>query len=44
MYVNAINIKDKYKMIKEYQQLTNHVLDTMGGFNIDGWKITSPAQ
>ena len=44
MYVNAINIKDKSKMIKEYQKLTNHVLDKMGGFNIDGWKIKSPAQ
>lgn len=44
MYVSAINIKDKSKMIKEYQKLTNHVLDKMGGFNIDGWKIKSPAQ
>lgn len=44
MYVNALNIKDKSKMIKEYQKLTNHVLDKMGGFNIDGWKIRSPAQ
>ena len=44
MFVNAINLKDKSKMLKEYQKLTNHILDKMGGFNIDGWKIKSPAQ
>ncbi|ACR78882.1 MULTISPECIES: nucleotidyltransferase domain-containing protein [Kosmotoga] len=43
MYVNAINIKDKSEMMKEYKMLTNHVLEKMGGFNIDGWKIKSPA-
>jgi hypothetical protein len=41
MFVKAINIKDKSQMIKEYQKLTNHILDKMGGFNIDGWKIKS---
>ena len=44
MFIKAINIKDKSKMMKEYQKLTNHVLDKMGGFNIDGWKIKSPAK
>ena len=44
MYVDAINIKDKLKMMKEYQKLTKHVLNKMGGFNIDGWKIKSPAK
>ncbi len=39
MYINAINIKDKSKMMKEYQKLTNHILDKMGKFNVDGWKI-----
>jgi len=43
MYVNAINIKDKSEMMKEYKMLTNHILEKMGGFNIDGWKIKSPA-
>jgi len=31
MYVNTINLKDKSKMLKEYQKLTNHILDKMGG-------------
>lgn len=44
MYVNAINIKNKSKMMKEYQNLTKYVLEKMGGFNIDGWKIKSPAK
>lgn len=43
MYVTAISIKDKAEMMKEYQKLTGYVLDKMGGFNIDGWKIKSPA-
>ena len=44
MFVKAINLKDKPKMMKAYQKLTNHVLSKMSGFNIDGWKIRSPAQ
>lgn len=30
MYIKSINIKDKSKMIKEYQKLTKHILDKMG--------------
>ncbi|MDC7220503.1 MAG: nucleotidyltransferase domain-containing protein [Spirochaetales bacterium] len=43
MFVNALFHKDKLTMMKEYQELTNHVLEKMGGFNIDGWKIRSSA-
>ena len=43
IYVNAMNLKDKAKMMKEYQKLTKYVLTKMGGFNIDGWKIRSSA-
>lgn len=43
MIVSVINLKDKSKMMKEYKNLTNHVLEKMGGFNIDGWKLKSPA-
>ncbi len=43
MIVSAINLKDKSKMMNEYKIATNHVLEKMGGFNIDGWKIKSPA-
>ncbi len=41
MWVNALNIKTKSKMTEAYQKLTAHVLDKMGGFNINGWKIKS---
>jgi len=41
--ISIITPKDKSKMMKEYQKLTRHVLDKMGGFNIDGWKLKSPA-
>lgn len=44
IYVRAIKLEDKNKMMKEYQKLTKHVFDKMGGFNIDGWKIKSPAE
>ncbi len=44
IYVNVTNIKDKLKIMKEYKKLTDHVLNKMGGFNINGWKIKSPAK
>ncbi len=44
MFVKAMSLKDKSRMMREYQKLTNHVLDKMGGFNIDGWKVKSPAK
>ncbi len=31
-------------MMREYQKLANHVVNKMGGFDIDGWKIRSPAR
>ncbi len=43
LFVRAINLKNKSKMMKEYQKLTKYVFDRMGGFNIDGWKIKTPA-
>ena len=43
MYVNTVTIKDKSKMMREYQKLTKHILDKMGGFDIDGWKIKTSA-
>ena len=39
MYVKAIDLKDKNKMINEYQKLTKYILEKMGWFNIDWWKI-----
>ncbi len=43
MIVSAIKLKDDSKMIIEYKAITNYVLQKMGGFNIDGWKVRSPA-
>ncbi|HOG15460.1 MAG TPA: nucleotidyltransferase domain-containing protein [Candidatus Absconditabacterales bacterium] len=43
MIVSAINIKDKTKMMEEFKTITKYTLKKMGGFNIDGWKIKSPA-
>ena len=40
---SAINIKDKTKMMEEFKTITKYALKKMGGFNIDGWKIRSPA-
>lgn len=43
LIVSAMNLKDNSEMMKEYKTITNHVLEKMGGFDIDGWKINSPA-
>lgn len=40
MYVNAIVLKDKEKLMDEYRKITDHILSKMGGFNINSWKIT----
>lgn len=41
LFVFAIKLQDKSLMMKTYKELTEHVLDKMGGFNIDGWRIKS---
>ena len=43
MYIKALECKDKSKMIEEYKNLTNYVLDKIGWFNIDGWKLKTVA-
>jgi len=43
LFVEAITLRDYSQMIKKYEQLTNHILKKMGGFNIDGWKIRTPS-
>ncbi|PIN75430.1 hypothetical protein COV18_03370 [Candidatus Woesearchaeota archaeon CG10_big_fil_rev_8_21_14_0_10_37_12] len=43
MFINTIELNEK-KMIDSYKWLTWHVLGKMGGFNIDGWKLRTPAQ
>lgn len=43
-YVGAINIKDKSQLMNEFKEIILYVLDKMGGFNIDGWKLRSPVE
>ena len=38
----AILAEDKPQAMQLYRKLTNHVLNRMSGFAIDGWKIRSP--
>lgn len=43
MYLDALCLEDESEMINAYRQLTAHVLRRMGGFNINGWKLRTPA-
>lgn len=43
MFVVALVIKPKQKMMSECKKLTDHVFVKMGGFTVDGWKIRSKA-
>jgi hypothetical protein len=39
--MKAILLEDRKKMLDGYRGLTEHALEEMGGFTIDGWKVTS---
>ena len=41
MFLKAMKLKDK--MMGSYKKLINYVLNKMGGFDINGWKIKSQA-
>lgn len=43
LYVKALKLNDRKIMLNNYIKLTKYVHVQMGGFNIDGWKIRSPA-
>jgi len=32
------------EMMEVYEEVVNHVMNKMGDFNIDGWKIKSPVE
>lgn len=42
LFKKAIVLKEKSKMMKDFESLSNHVFRQMGGFKIDGWKANSP--
>jgi predicted nucleotidyltransferase len=39
MFINAINLKEKEEMLKQYQNLSEYVLKQMDWKGIDGWKF-----
>lgn len=41
IYVDAMNLKNKTKMLSEFKKISSYVSNKMGGFNIDGWKLKS---
>lgn len=42
LFLHALRESDKEKALERYEQLTEHVLQSMSGFEIDGWKMRSP--
>ncbi|BCX14378.1 MAG: hypothetical protein KatS3mg088_061 [Patescibacteria group bacterium] len=42
MIKKALIENDKKQALKLYERLTNHVLEKMSGFGVDGWKVRSP--
>ena len=44
MYLEAIELSDKAKMMSKFKQIIQYVMKKMGGFNIDGWKIKSEVE
>ncbi|MBI2663348.1 nucleotidyltransferase domain-containing protein [Candidatus Woesearchaeota archaeon] len=44
LFIEALKIKSKDKMIKSFEEVVKHVFINMGGFDIDGWKIKSPVE
>jgi len=41
MFLKALET-DKQRMMEVYEKLVNRVMNRMGDFDIDGWKIKSP--
>lgn len=42
MYIDALKIEEKNKMLKKIQKLIEYVLNKMGGLKVNGWKIRTP--
>lgn len=43
-FSNAVTETEPARMLECAETLTGHVLDKMGGFDIDGWAFRSPAK
>lgn len=44
LFTNAAKLEQKDKMIKKYSSLTKYIIEKMGGFDIDGWKMRTPVE
>ncbi len=44
MFIGAMKETKRERMINNYKKLSGYVQKKMGGFNIDGWKLRSPAK
>jgi predicted nucleotidyltransferase len=44
LYTDAITLQEKKEMMFKYSQLTEYVLDKMGGFNISDWRVRSSSE
>lgn len=44
MFIEAMEEKNKNKMLERFNKLVKHVQYKMGGFEIDGWKFRSSAK
>ncbi len=42
-FTSALKLHDHHSMMKKIKKLTHHVLDKMWGFDVDGWKLRTPA-
>lgn len=44
LFVNAMKAKESSDFVRLYDLLTEHALQKMGGFHIDGWRLRSAAE
>nr|WP_026678243.1 nucleotidyltransferase domain-containing protein [Fictibacillus gelatini] len=44
MFIRLLGADEKIEMMDSFTQLTQYVLEKMGGFEIDGWKLKSPVE
>lgn len=44
LFLEALNLNAKDKMLNNFKVLTEYVLEAMGGFKINGWKLKSKVE
>ncbi|WP_456274481.1 nucleotidyltransferase domain-containing protein [Bacillus sp. AK031] len=43
-FIQSVDASEKDDMVQNFAKLCHHVLNRMGGFSIDGWKMRSPIE